>query len=207
MENIIHFKKMAPVPDEKWILQRLGYKKGVTTIDKEHEKLIQQGMEKALEICKPQGVMRRIKITAKDEEKMVLETGDIFYSTHVAKLLANSEEMILMGSTVGSEVSERIAYELAEGDIVLGLIMDGMASQVADKGLEWIMCHLAILLGKENKGVTKHRCSPGNADFPMSYQKTIYELLKMDKLNVMLKESSILIPEKSVIGVAGIVSS
>ncbi len=207
MKNTIHFKEMKPVPDEKWILHRLGYKKGVTTIDKEHQQLIEKGMQKGLEICKPQGLMRRLTITARDEEKIQLETGDVFYSKHVANILTDSKEIIIMGSTVGSEISRCISTEITEGEIILGLIMDAMASQLADKGLEWMLWNLAIGLSKENKGVTKHRCSPGNADFPISYQKTIYDLIEMDKLDVTLTQSSILIPEKSVIGVAGVVDS
>jgi hypothetical protein len=84
------------------------------------------------------------------------------------------------------------------------LILDSVASQTADAALDWIVQMLNKIFAREGKKLTKHRYSPGFGDLPLSYQKEIFEALKLYKLNMSITEKFMLVPEKSVIAIAGV---
>ncbi|MFH1318799.1 MAG: hypothetical protein ABIH71_07260, partial [Candidatus Omnitrophota bacterium] len=68
----------------------------------------------------------------------------------------------------------------------------------------WIMNYMNQQLCRENKTITRRRFSPGYSDFILENQRVLYSALKLDKLGVTITSDCILVPEKSVIAVAGI---
>lgn len=67
-----------------------------------------------------------------------------------------------------------------------------------------MMEFLNKMLRKEGKKLTKHRYSPGYGDLPLLNQRLIYSLLNLERLELKLTDQCMLIPEKSVLAVAGI---
>lgn len=57
---------------------------------------------------------------------------------------------------------------------------------------------------REGKKLTQKRYSPGYGDLLLTNQKIIYDILNLKKLRIELTESYMLVPEKSVIAIAGI---
>jgi len=60
------------------------------------------------------------------------------------------------------------------------------------------------LLLREGRCLTRRRYSPGYGDLALSNQKIIYDALGLEKLGLTLTERFLLIPEKSVLAIAGI---
>jgi cobalamin-dependent methionine synthase I len=60
------------------------------------------------------------------------------------------------------------------------------------------------MFDRQGKMLTKHRYSPGFGDLPLNYQKDIFSVLELEKFNMSITEKFMLIPEKSVIAIAGI---
>lgn len=155
-------------------------------------------------MCKPAGAYLNLSILEKHPDGVVLNNKLKIKSESLAKLLANSQSVFLMASTVGHEVIRAVFDEIEKGNASKAVILDSVASQTADAALDWIVQMLDKLLAKEGKKLTKHRYSPGFGDLPLHYQKDIFEILQLNKLNMSLTEKFMLIPEKSVIAIAGV---
>lgn len=203
-KKVTYFENMQPMPDQNLILVRLGYRKNTTVLSEEHQAILKKGIQKGLALCRSKGALGRYAITQHQPEFVQLETGHKLESRQLSALLANSDEVILMASTVGEKVVQRISEEISSGDATLGAIMDAVASQTADKGLEWMLNYLATVTRREGKKITQRRYSPGYGDLALENQKMIFDLLQLDKVGLALTEKYMLVPEKSVIAIAGI---
>jgi len=60
------------------------------------------------------------------------------------------------------------------------------------------------MIRREGKKLTKMRYSPGYGDLPLSNQKLIYDVLNLERLGISITERFMLVPEKSVIAIAGV---
>jgi cobalamin-dependent methionine synthase I len=111
-----------------------------------------------------------------------------------------------MGATAGSAIMDAIRGDTAGRDVTRGVVLDAAASEMTDAALDWIMDYFNRTLRRENKSLFKKRFSAGYGDFLLENQKTIYNLLQLDRLGVGITESCMLIPEKSVTAISGIES-
>jgi cobalamin-dependent methionine synthase I len=79
-----------------------------------------------------------------------------------------------------------------------------VASETADAGLDWIQAFLNSQMAKQGRKLTT-RYSPGYGDLDLSAQKVIYDALKLEKIGISITDRYLLIPEKSVLAIAGII--
>jgi hypothetical protein len=205
--KVKYLENIPAVPKREMVLTRIGYKKGTTILGEQQLNMIEEGMRLGQLLCNIKGAYGRFAITDRSSVHVHLSNDIVFESESLSNLLCKSDQVILMASTAGKEVTERISQEIKGGDPALGIILDSVASQTADAGLNWLMEFLNNLLGREGKRLTKRRYSPGFGDLPLVYQKVIYEALNLGKLDMKLTGKYMLIPEKSVIAIAGIENS
>lgn len=200
---IQHFHDIPVFPKLESVLTRLGGRK-TNPLDPVFSRMLESGMKQARLLCHPTGVYLRLKIIDRTQDSIRLENGIHFQSQSLSRLLQNSSEAVLMAATVGSEIVAAIMDEVNHKDAAFGLILDAVASQTADLILDWMMDYLNGLLAKQGLKLSKHRYSPGYGDLPLDYQKPIFTMLNLEKLGLELTEKFMLIPEKSVIAIAGI---
>jgi hypothetical protein len=204
--NIIirYFSSIPAVPKKGMILSRLGYREGTTMLSISDKAQLEEGIKQGLGLCKPAGVYAIIPIFFRNDCAVTLENGIQLQSLSLSKLLRDSCNVVLMAATVGKEVTETVFHEVNRGNAAFGLILDSVASQTADASLDWMVQMLDKMLDREGRKLTRHRYSPGFGDLPLSCQKDIFGALQLDQLNMALTEKFMLIPEKSVIAIAGI---
>jgi hypothetical protein len=190
-------------PEIESVLIRLGNRKNAP-IDTDFFRMLEEGMSQAKILSHPTGVYLCLKIVQRTPDSIVLENGIHFQSKSLSRLLQNSESAVLMAGTVGHEIVEAIMSEITQKDAALGVILDAVASQTTDGILDWIMKYLNGMLAKKSRKLTRHRYSPGYGDLPLAYQKPVFEALNLCKLGITLTEKYMLVPEKSVIAIAGI---
>lgn len=203
-KKIQYFEHIPAIPKKEMILVRLGYKKNVTILDDAQQKKLEKGIRQGLSLCDSKGAYGRFRIVGHGYNSIHLENNIILESKSLLEFLAYSDEVILMASTVGKDIIERIFTEINSGDAATGVILDSVASQTADAGLNWMVDFLNKILKKEGKKLTKRRYSPGYGDLGMSNQKVIYDILCLERLGLEITEKYMLVPEKSVIAIAGI---
>ncbi|NLY76191.1 MAG: methionine synthase [Firmicutes bacterium] len=202
--KIISFESIPASPDPKLVLARLGFQKNRTEIDSVSQDKLERGLKDGLILCRSKGAAGRFRITEHREDSVAIETGLSFHSSRLARFLENCGEVVLLAVTVGTEIVDRIAREVNHGDAAYGVILDAVASETADAGLDWIMNFYKKILYREGKKLTKHRYSPGYGDLDLAYQREIFKLLNLEKLGLDLTEKQMLVPEKSVLAIAGI---
>jgi len=202
--DVKYFRNIPVSPGREMILTRLGYRRGVTEIDGRYLTMLEKGIRKGSILCRPAGAYTRIGIVDRTGEFIKLENGVVFEDSGLLRLLENSMEVVLMASTVGNGVVEAIYNEVKNGDAAMGLILDSTASQTADAVLNWMMDFLNRILEREGKRLTRHRYSPGYGSLQLSMQKPLFETLRLETLGMKLTDKYMLIPEKSVIAIAGI---
>lgn len=198
------FEHIPATPDKGMILTRLGYKKTTTVMDDDYRKNLMENISKGLMLCNTKGVFGTFNIINRDEESVELENGVTLKSRSLSKLLSNSMDVVLMASTVGKDIVDRIVDEIKNKDAAFGVILDAVASETADAALDWMVDFINKMIRREGKKLTGMRYSPGYGDLPLSNQKLIFDVLNLERLGINITERFMLVPEKSVIAIAGV---
>lgn len=202
--NITYFNNIPREPDRKSVLVRLGHKKSVTMLDNDDRQLIDQAVKLGILLCDSKGAAGRLRIVRRESDTVVLENSLAIKSAGLAKVLSQSDEVLLMASSAGKKIVERVHHEVKHGNAALGVILDAYASQKADASLDWVEDFMYKTVRREGKKLARHRYSPGYGDLSLSLQKDIYDILSLNKLGLSLTEKYMLVPEKSVIAIAGV---
>ncbi|HAK46060.1 MAG TPA: hypothetical protein DCO79_09115 [Spirochaeta sp.] len=193
------------------ILKRLGYhsrKIEVTgRIMEEVDELIEQAaglieLKAAALRCSIEAVEGKDKGTAG-----FVAIGDEavrFESNKLCGFLSDSSEALIMGITCGPAVTEEIKRLQHEKQMTAAVVIDAAASEIVDDGFDWIAALYAKELVRESRKLTARRFSAGYGDFDIRFQTDIHSMLNLEKLGVEITESSMLLPEKSVTAIYGI---
>lgn len=206
MENIRNLRGIKPQYNKSLILTRLGYKRGATEISSDLNSELDHIIKETEDLCPVSTAYRLVRIREHRSGIVELEDGTVLSGGALSKLLAESNEVVLMASTAGSAVMDRIRALFDGGRAGDAVVMDAAASEIADAGLDFLMDYIATFLRREGKTLTKHRFSPGYGDFTLDQQAHFARLLEIGKMGIAITETCMLIPEKSVLAVAGIVS-
>lgn len=199
-----YFDLIPSNPKKEMVLTRIGYHKGITILDSRYTEMVEEGMKLGRLLCRPAGAYARIRIAKKSASLILLENDIPFQSESLCRLLQDSNELVLMSATAGRAVTERVFSEMKDGDAAMAVILDSVASQTADASLDWMVQFIGKMLRREGRRLTKHRYSPGFGDLQLIYQKQLFDALQLEKLDMELTEKYMLVPEKSVIAIAGI---
>jgi len=201
--KVIYFDNIWIEPPMDKILYRLGYRKGKTILNKEQKEEIEQLIWEGVSLCKPKGAYVIVPVTAKDESSVCI--GDyLIISKSLAQLLKNSDYVALMASTIGHDIIKVINNEIKKGNSVKAVTFDSTASQIADKTVAWVMEAINKNLKREARKLTSFRYSPGYGDLDLKYQEIFFKELNLEKLEMSLTETFMMIPEKSVTAICGV---
>lgn len=93
--------------------------------------------------------------------------------------------------------------KLCEDDIMLSYFADAWGTAYAESADTFFFKELTEEISKNNKYPTISH-NPGQHLFPLDNQKTFFELLHPEELNLKLTASNLMLPSKSISGVIGI---
>jgi len=198
-----YFENINTQAVNEHILYRMGYKKGITTISNDDLAKLNEGIAEARRLCVLKGAYAAYKIAARNSNFVKLDNGIIFESAKLTALLSGSDEIYLLAGTAGAEVVSRASEEIEKGNAALAVIIDATASETADSVLDYLQEFIDKQLLRQGKKLTS-RFSPGYGDLDLSAQKAIHEALDLSKIGIQINDRHILMPEKSVLAIAGI---
>ncbi|MDQ5985461.1 MAG: hypothetical protein CSYNP_01171 [Syntrophus sp. SKADARSKE-3] len=196
---------LAQVPREA-IYRRLGFRRSSTRMSSRQQKETGSDIQNALDLIRLQGAVLRLPFHVESAGRVVLPEDIVFTSINLATFLKDSAEILLMGATAGEAVMEAIRRDTSGDHVTRAVVMDATASETVDAALDWIMSYLNQGLRREGKTLLKTRYSAGYGDLALENQRVIYKLLGMDRMGVAITDSCILVPEKSVTALTGIVA-
>jgi hypothetical protein len=201
----IFFNNISVVVPHERIYRRLGYRKDITRILPWQKVEVERYIADARLLIHLQGAAIRIPIQEKGAMRIVLSNDVVFESRQLTVFLEHCGEVVLMGSTAGSDIMNAIEEDTASHHLTRGVVFDATASETVDASLDWIMDYFNQKLRRENKALMQRRYSAGYGDFSLENQKTIHRLLELDRIGVKITASCILVPEKSVTAIAGVI--
>ncbi|MDO9529883.1 MAG: hypothetical protein Q7J27_12115 [Syntrophales bacterium] len=204
MNRSLFFDSINVATPEENIYKRLGYRKGKTQLTSQQKEEVEHYIEDALSLIDVKGSGIRIPIQERKSSKIILSTGVTFESMHLSAFLEDCGEIVLMGTTAGSDIVDAVRKDSTEDNLTRAVVFDAVASEIVDASLDWIVNYYNQELRRENKRLTSKRFSAGYHDFLLENQKTIYDILQLHRIGVRINEKFILIPEKSVTAIAGI---
>ncbi len=201
MSGITTYGALPVTPSEGLILHRLGYKKqgGPPPED------VLRSIRLYAERLTVRGAFLRVPIRAVRPPDVFLSDGTSFSSDGLSGLLKDSVEAAFMASAV-PDAPGLVAESFAAGAADRAVIIDAVAAECADAGLDSMLALQGTLLRREGLRFTDRRFSPGYGDVPLSFQKNIFDRLELRALGLDIDpESYMLSPEKSVLAVAGVI--
>jgi len=205
VDAIRFYRNIRPVYNRSLIYTRLGYAKTNTFLEPERKRQIDKWITEAENLCGVDVIFRLVEISV-EADVIFLDGSERLVSSSLAALLGNSGEAVLMASTSGFRITEEIERLQEAGEMARALVYDAAASEITDAGLDWLMGLLRQKLIREGRALTHMRYSPGYGDLTFYSQEILYRLLNLKEWGIELTEKCMLVPEKTVIAIAGIES-
>jgi len=203
-----YFETIPLVPPRPAIFRRLGYRRDTTRIGAGLSHEIEGYLTEAQELIALRGTARRLTCRIEPPARVVVDEATVFESRNLARFLKDAGEVIVMGSTGGAAIMEAIRADMAggEGNAIRGVVLDAAASEIVDAALDWIMAYFRQILRREGKTLLTSRFSAGYGDFALENQRLIHQLLQMERLRVAITDTCLMVPEKSVTALTGVVA-
>jgi len=134
-----------------------------------------------------------------DSEGVTLDCGVRFASKNLARHLADCEEVLLLGATLGVRVDSAIR-RLAMLSVSEGAAAQAVSAALIESYCDEVQAKLATGGLKQ-----KTRFSPGYGDWDLAEQKLLFQLLDCAKtIGLTLTEGCMMVPTKSVTAIIGL---
>lgn len=158
--------------------------------------VVRRGLEEGKELIDAKAVVEEFAISDRGEEFVEIgDSGLRIESKNVAALLKDCEKVSLFACTVSSDFK-------VEGEALQGLVFDAIGSVAVEKLAERVNEKVGERAEGEGFRVTQ-RYSCGFADWGLSDQRKILELLHGEEIGLKVNEANILIPRKSITALIG----
>jgi len=201
-ERGIHVIKNFPIQvNLRATLRHLGYKPS-SKIDDRIKGMIDNAIERAVELAEPVGIYFIDKIVDHTADEVALECGFRIESKQVSRLLNACVEVVVFAATIGP-AAESKAAEMMHDKPAEAVILDSAAGETAEGAVDYL--HRSIQADAHRRGLhLTPRFSPGYGDWPLEAQRDIFASLKPGDIGITLTESCMMIPRKSVSGIVGL---
>ncbi len=196
-----NFPLIQFIPDINVVARRMGARKASAGGDLRKE--IDSCYKKAQSVFSVSGKADTFDIKHLGDEAVEL-AGQRIESRLLAKMLINSAGVYLMCAAIPKRSVEKINEAIEKGQGLMALVYDAYASELADGALDIMIQSRNEALRRTGRSLTSKRFSAGYGDLDIKYQRVFYDLLQMKTLGVDINDSFLLIPEKSVIAIAGV---
>lgn len=134
---------------------------------------------------------------------LIVEGKTLYIGIQVAGYLKGSEQIAVFVATAGPELTNMADHYSADGELLEAYLIDAIGSLTVEKAMDNIQESLE--LSSKAKGLScTNRYSPGYCNWPLADQHTLFSLIPDHTSGVILTESALMLPRKSVSGVIGI---
>ncbi len=160
---------------------------------------IEQAVSDFTALVSPVLLWSRYRIESFRERSVILSNGIEIGGGPVVQVIECAEEVIAGICSIGNEVEKRSKEALKNGKSIYSLLLDALGSWGVDSIKEQFYCGIQQDL-KQNEGFrTSTLLSPGESEWDISEQGTIYRLLEENPpdFGMTITESNMLVPLKS----------
>ena len=158
--------------------------------------------EKTYQVIMPNGAYISLPIVTNTGSLVMLGNGAVFESENLAHMLEGCGEMILLAATIPD--ADAMLEELSKENLALAAEVDEIFSEMVNEALGYIIKMINAASIKKGGAALQARICPGFGDFSIEYQKKIFDMLKLDALDMAINEDFMLTPNKSAITITGV---
>lgn len=116
--------------------------------------------------------------------------------------MKDAESIALLICTAGERFMELSRQYNLEYDYLIAYIIDSFGSLVVEKMADYLQMQLQLEVGRRGLKIT-NRYSPGYCNWQLTDQKQLFELLSDNPCHILLTESMLMTPIKSISGIIG----
>lgn len=164
--------------------------------------IIETLKKEALDICNPQIGIRFVSGKRLDNKHLKVCGITLKPSFIITKTLEKADFFILMLSTVGSDLDKWIEQKRVGGDVMEAYVADAIGSTLAEEIVVYGQFLIEEILKKWDLKLS-NAYSPGYCDWNVSEQKLFFSILPQNFCDVVLTESCLMLPIKSVSSLLG----
>ncbi|MFC2001247.1 vitamin B12 dependent-methionine synthase activation domain-containing protein [Chloroflexota bacterium] len=165
--------------------------------------LVNEYMENAHQFIAPSFsyVIRDIELI--QGTSVLLEDGVIFESGIIAQLLEKAHKVAVFVLTIGNYLEDTATRLAQDGLVLQSAVLDAIGSEAAERLADSVEGQISEVAHNQELAVSR-RFSPGYCDWNISQQKMVFQAMKGDHAGVILTDSCLMIPRKSISGIIGI---
>jgi hypothetical protein len=160
--------------------------------------------EEATGLIRPRAIYREFPVARLDTESVTLENGiELGIGRKICSLWKGSRALGIALYTLGPELEERVSVLLEEGEQMQALNLDiagTIALGIVGYQVQNMACGRLSVEGVE----AGPWLNPGYIGWPLTDQRLIFGMLPAGSIGVVLNDSCMMIPKKSVTVCAGI---
>jgi hypothetical protein len=160
-------------------------------------------IERARALAHPRAVYE-VHETAHSKDGAVLLGGGKFTGKILARVLKGSDLAVVYAATLGPELDQESSRLAAGGDILSSVLLDTAGSLVLAKAsISFIGKVFDAQAAPRGCAVTPP-FGPGQCRWDLAEQRVLFDLIAPGKIGIMLTDTYLMIPKKSVSGILGI---
>jgi hypothetical protein len=153
--------------------------------------------------CKPQVEYAIYPGETVDSKTIRIGETVLKVGTVIRRYLENTTYFAVFIATAGAEFDAYLQQLRNEGDVVSEFIADAIGSEIAESAALKV-CDLVRNEGIKNGLAITKSYSPGHCSWHVSEQKLIFNLLPENPCGVILNDSCLMHPVKSISGIIGL---
>ena len=160
--------------------------------------------EQAESLVRPRAIYREFYVARLDENSLTLKNGiELSIGHKISSLWEGCGSLGIALYTIGPDLEDRVTALIQEGEQMQALNLD-IAGTIALGIVGYQLQHMAC--GRLSaEGVEAGAwLNPGYTDWPLTDQRLIFSMLPAESIGVVLNDSCMMIPKKSVTICAGL---
>ena len=141
-------------------------------------------------------------ITQVSHDRLSLENNAVLHGSLLPSVLSSAKELAAVVCTIGSALEKRATDYFSRNETLRGLLLDGIGSAAVDSLIQEV-CKLIAQEASSSGYQASSPLNPGMADFPISEQWQMFQLVPSEEIGVSLTSLGVMVPLKSVSMVIG----
>jgi len=132
-----------------------------------------------------------------------IESTELNLGSQVCGYIKEATRVALFLCTAGEGFTQMTNALNKQGDIMEAYILDAIGSLTVEKAMDKIQHTLKDIVSNKQLKIS-NRYSPGYCNWPLSDQTALFELIGDHSTGILLSDSCLMTPRKSVSGIIGI---
>ena len=138
-----------------------------------------------------------------DRKQLSLKSNGDTHSRLLTSIIPEAQEIAVVVCTIGPGLEEKVTHYSKSGDVMHGMLLDGIGSAAVDSLCREACYIIAGKVSSRNYQISSP-ITPGMPCLPITEQKWLLELIHSQDIGVSLSSSCMMIPRKSTSMIIGI---